>query len=283
MPYRLIKTDPTLETALRRIAAEELGAALARLQPSRTAEPAAVHDVRKRVKKLRGLLRMLRPGFDSFEAETAVLRAAALSLSAHRDAEVRRATFERLFPDDCPEPLLALKERLDADRQAPVPDGDARAALAGVAERARHWTLSGRDRDILAEGLFQTRRRARREMARAAAAPDDESFHEWRKRAKDHWYQTRLLTPIWPEVLEPQSADAEKLTEDLGDHHDLGVLAAFAVTTLDADRARPLTDRAASRQREIEARVFPLGRRLFAGDPEATAGLWVSWWKLWRG
>ena len=32
----------------------------------------------------------------------------------------------------------------------------------------------------------------------------------------------------------------------------------------------------------IEATAFPLGARLFAGDPEEMADLWLKWWKIWR-
>jgi len=28
--------------------------------------------------------------------------------------------------------------------------------------------------------------------------------------------------------------------------------------------------------------AFPLGARLFAGEPEEIADLWVKWWKVWR-
>jgi hypothetical protein len=48
-------------------------------------------------------------------------------------------------------------------------------------------------------------------------------------------------------------------------------------------RAEALFNRKASAaQKDIEARVFPEGRRLFAGDPKEMARLWVRWWALWR-
>ena len=35
-------------------------------------------------------------------------------------------------------------------------------------------------------------------------------------------------------------------------------------------------------QTAIESSAFALGARLFAGNPEEMADLWLKWWKIWR-
>ncbi len=289
MAYRLSKDDETLTDTLRRIAREELSSALSQLPAHGTAAPKGVHDIRKRVKKLRGLLRLVRPGFETFAVENAALRETAQGLSALRDATVRLATFDRLFPEP-PETLSQLRAHLAAEAAAPTALAasvdQTRAALATILARAEQWTLQGKDRRILSTGLARTRTRARAALALAARDPGMEAMHEWRKRAKDHWYQARLLTPIWPEVMTPIATALSDLTEDLGNHHDLFVLADHVAALPGDDPAAQgaalVSLHAMVARQDIEDRAFPEGARLFAGAPREMADLWVRWWKIWR-
>ncbi|PZR00584.1 MAG: hypothetical protein DI533_08550 [Cereibacter sphaeroides] len=290
MPFSFDTEDRSLEAALRRIAGHELDAAVAQIARPGPVPAAGIHDIRKRIKKLRGLLRLLRPGFAEYAVENAALRDAGQHLSGQRDAEVRLATFDRLFPEPTPA-LLPFRHHLSAlrDEAHSTPGGtaDATGILLDLRQRATAWTLKGKDRSILQKGLSETRRRAIATLEDAQEAPEIDPMHEWRKRAKDHWYQARLLTPIWPEVMAPIANAASDLTEDLGDHHDLGVLVEHGVTVakqvLTAAALRQLTKATTAAQRKIEARAFPLGHRIFAGDPDQMARLWVEWWHHWRG
>ena len=284
MAYRFSPDDPSLQQALRRIADEELRAALAVLDDTGL-PPRAVHDVRKRAKKLRGLLRLLQGSFPDHARENAALRDAGRLLALRRDAEVRLATLDWLFPD-APQALMPLRRLLEQDRDAPpAPSHHAEAVeiLRALHSRVRGWTLTGKDHRVLVKGLARTRRRAAQAMEDAARSPGFDAIHDWRKRAKDFWYQTRLLAPIWPEMMVPLAQAAETLTERLGLHHDIAVLQGHLPPGLLDSAAEALFHRKAiAAQQEIEAHVFPEGRRLFAGDPEAMAQLWGRWWLLWR-
>jgi CHAD domain-containing protein len=121
MPYRLSPDDKTLRHALRRLARSELGAALAHVSDG-PMTPAGVHDIRKRIKKLRGALRLVRPGFAAFKPENAALRDAARALASARDAEVRLATLDGVFPT-LPPPLQPFRDHLSHLRDAPRQDG----------------------------------------------------------------------------------------------------------------------------------------------------------------
>src|ERR687888_223363 len=61
--------------------------------------------------------------------------------------------------------------------------------------------------------------------AAVRAEPADAAVHEWRKRSKDLWYHLRLLRDGRREVLAPAADRAHELSDLLGDHHDLAVLA----------------------------------------------------------
>lgn len=292
MSYRLSPTDASLQAALRRIAQSELGSALSQLSASGQLPADGIHDIRKRIKKMRGLLRLVRSGFSGFAAENAALRDVGRSLSSRRDADVRLATFERLVANsETPDTFGGLREILTSDRDAAqlgeTPVDAPREALLTIFQRSHDWKLLGRDHDILVEGLANTRSATRATMAKADRRRHPVEMHDWRKRAKDHWYQTRLLQPIWPEALQPVADAASQLTEDLGDHHDIGVLTDHVASLPDRQvpdaAARHLKSLAGTALTDLETRIFPLGARLYAGNPDAVARLWVKWWHIWRG
>lgn len=54
-----------------------------------------------------------------------------------------------------------------------------------------------------------------------AAGPED--FHEWRKRAKYHWYARRLLREVWPATMDARRGEVRRLSGLLGAEHDPSV------------------------------------------------------------
>jgi CHAD domain-containing protein len=287
MAYAFQPSDPTLAASLRRIVDEELGAAMTRL--TQIDKPDAIHGIRKNLKKTRALLRLVRAGLEDQPATNLALRDVGLALSARRDAQVRLATLDRVFPD--PPPVLQpLRTQLASEGQAPAASlaPGLIEALAGVREKITGARFSGKDDRVLRQGLAITRRKAR---IAAEAAQDDpqeaELIHNWRKRAKDLWYQSRLFAPTWPDLFKPIVISADRLGEALGDHHDLSVLGLHVATLPDAimpDLARRMLDaRLRDTQAKLEAETFPLSARLFAGDPDDVAALWVDWRRVWRG
>lgn len=289
MAFRFRSDDPSLTAALHRIAGSELARALAAIPDQGATPPAGIHDIRKRIKKMRGLLRLLRPGMKAYEVENAALRDAAQILSGLRDSAVRLATLDTLFPDlpDALAPLrLALAEDLPPDTSMPDAVTQTRERLLEIRQRVPHWHVKGKDRHVLAEGLARTRKRAQIALDNAVRDPSIQAMHDWRKRAKDHWYQSRLFTPVWPEFFAPQAEAASVLTEALGVHHDLGVLRDHVETThasrVPGEAMDLLHSRVTEAQADIESRVFREGKRLLAGEPRAMAGMWVECWLLWR-
>lgn len=299
MPYAFTRSDRSTAAAVRRIAAEQLDGALADLGRADAAQPGTIHGLRKRIKKLRGLLRLVEPRFDGFRAENAALRDAGRHIAGLRDAAVRAATFARLCPDPSalgPEAHAAFAAALDAERRAAA-GADAAAplaalhlALAAVRSRLPDWRLEGKGFDLLADGLSRTWARAQAAQAMAeaerAGAFAAEPFHDWRKRVKAHWYHARLLAPIWPQMMAPHVAAADDLGEELGIHNDIAVLADhLAAHPVAADHPAAMAAlhaiARAERARIADAQIAA-GRRLFADRPRAIARRWGAWWAVWH-
>jgi CHAD domain-containing protein len=288
MSYRFTPADQTVEDAVRRIATTLLTRATDALSGSAQDAPATVHDVRKAVKKLRGLIRLARPGFKAYAPENAALRDIGQSLAHLRDSDVMRQTLSDLADgtDAFPAMTAALDAHSAAARDPAATHAAvtaARAALTDLAARVPRWRIRGADFSTPAKALAHSHAAARQALARIGPSPVADDLHEWRKRAKDVLYQMQLIEPFWPAAIGLRVRESDRLTELLGQYNDLAVLLdRAAATPLPPDEAMHLSTRAGLRQSQILAKAMPLGQRLSAGEPKAMAALWTDLWHIWR-
>ena len=158
--------------------------------------------------------------------------------------------------------------------------------LAAHTERVCDWEFEEIGFEDLAGGLARTYARARKGMYRAAAAPDAENFHEWRKRVKYYRYQTRLLKNAWPSVLGGLHRESRRLSDLLGDDHDLAVFH----ETLASETGRigepaghaVLLALLGQRSSELRTWSLTLGQRLFAEKPKRHARRMLSILEAWQ-
>lgn len=285
MPYAILSSDASVNDAFHRILREQLEEAIAAARGEGELAP-RVHAMRKAVKKMRGLMRLVRPVLPEAATGNAMLRDAGRRLSDLRDSAVMLAAVARIAEGMEP----ARRAALEAPFHAQAADQAERAAatlpaFAGALESVLHeaaaWRLRKDGWAALEPGLAATWDAARRTMRIVRTGPEVEAIHDWRKRVKDHWYQARLLMPIWPEMMKPHVAAADALGEWLGEANDLAVLTGrLEQTDLAPDLVEEAGQRAEARRQEILARAFPLGRRLFAAGPDHLLARWRVWWKL---
>ena len=98
--------------------------------------------------------------------------------------------------------------------------------LDALALSTAMWSVDGDGFDALEDGLRSSYRRGRDALADLRPHPDAEDLHELRKQVKDHWYHVRLLREAWPPVMAAWADEAHVVAVQLGDDHDLSVLAA---------------------------------------------------------
>ena len=126
----------------------------------------------------------------------------------------------------------------------------------------------------------------RRAYGLAGKDSSPENFHEWRKRAKDLWYQMILLRRIWPEQLEAIASQLEMLSEKLGDHHDLVMLReAVLKRCAEETHAREMETLHAlidQRERELRAESLAIGARFYEEKPAAFCNRLAGYWTIWR-
>ncbi len=295
MSYSFKASDTSLTAGLRRIAASQLETALEELADPGLPRAEKIHQVRKRYKKLRGLVRLVRPGFDGYDRENAAFRDAARKLSEVRDATSSMETVAQLKTrfeehvgpkvfDQVQKRLAARRDRLD-DKEIAKHIDEVRKGLTRAARRAESWKVKCKAEDVLADGLAKTYTRAVKalKVARKTHEPDD--FHEWRKRVKYHWYHLRLLKDVWPEAMAMRVEAAAQLSDALGDHHDMAVFHTEILPGLKkADRklVEVLEGLMLAEEERLAEESLAQGEFLFAEAPGKFAARLGAYWKLWR-
>jgi CYTH domain-containing protein/CHAD domain-containing protein len=311
--YRFDRHE-SLGRGTRRVATELLDDGVGRLDevlatldagevPDRDELEEHVHEVRKRTKELRGLLRLVRPalGPDAASARRAVADAAR-ELATLRDAQAVLGTLDDLADVAAVEPDSPsgdVRDALASVRAGQAALAESEGGLATVADRlraARETLAEVRDRvdgwrvpdrfSSIEDGLRRTYRQGRRALRDAVASPDDETVHVWRTRAKALWYEVRLLERVAPSILGPLADALGDLADALGDDHDLAVLAASLSESPEryggADAAGLATDLARREQDELRRRAVRLGARLYAEPPAAFTRRIGAYWRAER-
>ncbi|MBT1158273.1 CHAD domain-containing protein [Aminobacter anthyllidis] len=239
MSFRI---DPRLALTgeVRRIAGEEIEKIAAHLNTARDNPEKALHNARKRLKALRALLHLVRPGDEAFcRTENDRYRAISASIAGPRQATALIETIDRLAEDFAEEAdaagLAAIRARLVRHR---AQAGHGEAGLSVVLDTAIAECQAGfaalqalalpdlpeNAADVLADGALATLRRARKALEQSRERGEADDFHDLRKAVKRHAAHLSLLRKLWPSPVKPRRERAEALGESLGELHDVFVM-----------------------------------------------------------
>ncbi len=296
MGYHL-KSGEAPEDAVRRLTQEQIERTISEIESEDANLCDLVHQVRRRFKKIRGLLRLIRDsvGEVAYRRENCRFRHLGRVFAPLRDAQVRVQTFDELqrrFPAVLRQPALAdLRRRLESDREATRRGLMDRADvldkvcfdLREASERVREWRLEGDGFSIFAPGLRRVYRRGRKRFRRSLANPSPGHFHEWRKQTRYLWCHLKILRPCWSPVLLAWAGSCSKLIGQLGESHDLSSLCSYILGAgVGRERTREELVRLADRRQAALCRpLFALGARIYAERPgdyvERLHAYWLAW------
>lgn len=298
MPYR-IKADESVPEGVIRIVCEQIDRAIAELTDEDLDCHEGVHQARKRFKKIRAVARLVRSELgEVYQQENTWFRDAGRRLSEVRDAEAMIETFDKLYGvfknqlrktkfKAIREALVRRRQRIadqevDLERQA----AELTAALEEAKCRVQMWPLTNQGFTALRPNLQKTYGRGRKALGLAYEQSAPENFHEWRKRVKYHWYHSRFLENVWPEIMPAYQQSLKTLADLLGDEHDLVVLRETLLNDPDSFGGerdlQALLGLVERRQTELRTRAEPLGQRLFAEKPRAMGRRLERYWEAWR-
>lgn len=297
MSYRL-EPEETLSAGLKRIVLEQLDRALEQLHHPGEQPDEVVHDVRKRFKKIRAVLRLVRDtiGKERFKAENVCFRDAGRRLAPVRDNVVNIETLDALtaqFHEQLASGVFSpLRTQLHTHaqriRQQRIIDQEALQETAEILHAARlrvpEWTKFEDEFAVISKGLKRVYKRGRKGLHRAYKSPAGEKFHEWRKRVKYLWYQTRILRLIWPNMQETFADELHRLSNYLGDDHDLvalqDTLSLHDTFYVDEQTREILFALIAERQEELRNAARPLGERIYAEKSSDFIDRMAAYWEI---
>ncbi|MDA0337057.1 MAG: CHAD domain-containing protein, partial [bacterium] len=194
MPFSLESTE-SVAAGVRRIAHEQFTGVAGALTEGSGDRDDDIHSARKAMKRMRGLLRLIRGQLstDEYRSENSACRDAARQLAGLRDATVLVATLDSLAitPDDGADAARAsVRHMLEERRRAAYDDGVAERdrAVAEVVEHVRaadarvdSWPLKHAGWKMVKDGLLGIYSRGRSEFDACSWQPTTEHLHQWRK------------------------------------------------------------------------------------------------------
>jgi CHAD domain-containing protein len=280
-----LRVDESGAESVRRIVRRESKKAIESLTDTWPVADEAIHDARKRLKKVRAGLRMARSamGRRAFRRENKAFRDAARPLSEIRDAKILIAALDELAKKASPTERSAMKvlrdhlvvNQIKARRRVLRGKGSLKpvvGSLRSARQRIRKRRAARGHWSVLGVGLRRVYRSGRDAFAVARSHPTVEHLHEWRKQVKYLWHQLQILEPIRPIRLRKLANQAHRLSDHLGDDHDLAMLrqrlSRASVRITSAARER-IMKRMGDRREALQVRAMRLGARLYRETPRA--------------
>lgn len=238
MSYYINPAAP-LDMEIRRIITQETAAIATLLEAAPEHRQRSLHGARKQLKRLRGLLKLVRTGDRAFcERENTRFRDLSRSLSAVRDADALVETVDRFLAasrnDSATGHLTALhtyftnrRDRIvkeQAEREILIPSSlavlrDAQSAL----DTLRMPQTPQEGARVIADGARRMLKKARQALKSARENGAAEDFHDLRKGLKYHRMHLSLLENIWPGAA-ARRRKAEMVGEQLGEMNDIAVM-----------------------------------------------------------
>ena len=279
-----LSPDRRISSEIRRIMLHQLEAATSELTSVGDPESdEAVHDARRRVKKVRAVIRLIRPDLDkAFRAVDKDLHDVNRLLAPIADGQGIIVTLDTLahrYPKHLPTRVAAsIRARLielgsQTDRQA-LKDRVLQTSAARLRDerrRVKHWQLRTDGFHTLAPGLEANFRQAREAMLAAQSRPTVNRYLKWRGLVKNHWFHVRLLESHCGHRLVADERRLEALDGVLGEYHNLALLREVLVDhgyVSRAETARCLRAISAY-QRLLRQHAHPLGATIYRETPRS--------------
>jgi CHAD domain-containing protein len=277
-----LKQGASISREIRRIVLKQLELAISELHT--VGDPQsddAVHDARRRVKKIRAIIRLVRPVLDkTYRVVDRDLSTVSRLLAPVADG---RGIIETLTEIEQRYPTVMSKRTLAAASAGVLRNGaraDRHAQAGGILKiaagtlrsersRVKRWHIRREGFRAIAPGLENSYRRARRMMIATWSKPKPSNFHTWRRYVKDHWFHIRLLEGRCGNHLLSYEGRIEALDGILGEYHNVILLRDVLVTdaSLPREEAARCLRVVARYQRVLRRHAELLGARIYTERP----------------
>ncbi|MGI6454593.1 MAG: CHAD domain-containing protein [bacterium] len=297
MSLRIEEKEP-LSSGIRRVIREQLEMVLHYFADPECNRHTAVHEARRNFKKIRALLRMIRPliGEELYRRENIRFRDAGRMLAEIRDSAALVEAFDKLTSefadhlsetgfDDIRKKLLQRHE--DFTQRILIREnavGKVEEFLQPAREDIRNLPVGNNDLKVISRGLKKIYRQGRNAMKTAYKKPADTTFHEWRKHVKYLFYGMLSLSFIWQEHISTLADSLHQLSDYLGDDHDLAEIRRIILdnpdTYNDTKQVQNLLSFIELRQSHLRKTAQPLGEKLYMESPSDFIDRIAGYWEI---
>lgn len=243
--------------------------ALKHLQSTSEDEYDAIHEARKCFKRLRACYLLLKPTDKSASLRgNKFFRELAVALSTQRDSQVQYKLLEELCAAHPHLEELSEARQLTQVLMSEIDQHKAvnREIVASVCDELEHYLQKRRyelatppNLKAVLLGMRDNYIDCRKMWKKAFQLRTGESFHDWRKRVKNEFYYTQLLSKSSEERRRVKSLD--KLGELLGEYHDRSLLQ-WRLKEMEIDNS-PLFKVTVRQQKKLLSLADKEARRLF--------------------
>lgn len=278
-PEVCLHTDEPLGAGIVRVGENLIDSITNSGERAKPKESEYVHSVRTAIKRLRALLRLIRPvvGEAFFSRENGRLRNAGRRLAVARDTEVARETLQTLPVSDGPEKqavasaLVGLESKNGTRTDISDALNTIRQGLEQTKRNLQQLQLANGEWEVVEPGLRNVYRQSRKRMDTALHDGGDEAFHKWRIRVKNLLYGLEFLEPVWPKRMDKMAARLSKLQDKIGCDHDIAVLKGILRKTPDKFGGTEAVERLIrcldGKSRKLRHAAEPLGEKIFTTKP----------------
>jgi hypothetical protein len=277
-----IKSGQDMSAEIRRIVLEQLDIATSELRSVGDPETdQAIHDARRRVKKIRAVIRLVRPVLDkTYSVMDGDLSDVSRMLAPVADGQgvietlnVLAKRYRKVLPRKTAlairSDLIERERRIDSQARAEGVLEQAASTLHAERARVKRWQLKAEGFRAIEPGLKESLRRARDAMLAARLHPTLERYQTWRRRVKNHWFHVRLIESRCGNQLMTYQRRLEALDGILGEYHNLMLLRDVLVT--DSGLSRREAGRClrvvARYQKTLRRDAHLLGTRIYSERP----------------
>ena len=297
MTYKL-KAHESVSKGVKRIATEQIEKAISELPTTdELGVDEAVHQVRKRLKKTRAVVRLVRNslGKKSYKRENARFRDLGRNLANLRDGKVQIESLDNLathFKDIAPETFTDMRRELEVDYrqeyQQVLNEGiliSVKNQLKDAKDAIADWTIKANDWSAIDKSLQRVYKQGCKGLDQSRSKPTAENLHEWRKQVKYLRYQLKILSQIWSEIMTEWVDQTHDLSDYLGKDHDLAVLKELVSTQPERyrqDTLESLTALIDRRRQELQSAAIFLGKRIYTEKPKDFTARLGNYWQVWQ-
>lgn len=232
-----INLNKNVEKQSQKVVFSQLKKSIEEIEENSLSMDNKIHQLRKRCKKMRGLLRIIRPQLKKsgvYDAQNQYFKETAKHFSATRDKKMLEETFKKIvlkynLDENRYTQILTSIESMEVQSEKSVQNHFAsyRAEYERNRKNIKQYRLKKKNSKALDKGIKKGYKKAKKLKKKAYETQSDKDFHQWRKWVKYHWYQMRLIKKNEKCVLGPRVKLSGMLADILGDEHDLSVFKSF--------------------------------------------------------